>query len=601
MGQSYNKQNDDIRKTVKINSKNNKPKLNIKLIVFLLIVLFVIILSAFFINRNKNLELSNASITNYNYFVISSEGKFGVIDKQGNIVIEPEYQSIQIPNPEKDIFVCLYDYNSEKAGYSSKVLNKESKEILTKYSNVQSIISNNTSSNNSYQTELLKYSENSKVGIITITGKKITDAIYDTIETLEYKDDILKVSKDGKYGLIKLNGEEIVKPEYNSIYADGYYNKNYEKAGFIVNIRTEEGYRYGYINYKGKQVLDTIYTNIKRITEIKDDESFYLITYKNGQAGLIKNGQTIIDNSYEQLEYNSTNNMVMIQKNAKQGVMDLSGESVLIPQYDEITFRGIYINAVKDGEQLVFDSSGIKQKEDSYASMQPVSDGEYYITIDRDNLYGVCSKNLQVLIKNEYSYIDYAFNNYFVVSKNGKLGLLDTNGNTIINIDQDIVQKINGTNLIQTIDSEKGITNIYNSNIQKILTGQNLRIYIESNYLEIIAENDVVYLDFLGNVKEEKEIFSDNEIFASKKDGKWGYIDRNGNVIVDYIYDIAMNINKYGYGAIKKDGKWGVISANGEVIQQPIYDLNDARPQFVGKYYKVSNSYEITYYSDKII
>ena len=65
------------------------------------------------------------------------------------------------------------------------------------------------------------------MGIVTLEGKKVTNAIYDTIETLEYKDDILKVSKDGKFGLIKINGEEIVKPEYNAISADGYYNLNY--------------------------------------------------------------------------------------------------------------------------------------------------------------------------------------------------------------------------------------------------------------------------------------------------------------------------------------------------------------------------------------
>ena len=97
----------------------------------------------------------------------------------------------------------------------------------------------------------------------------------------------------------------MVPAEYNSILADGYYDQNtkYENAGYIVNIKTDEGYRYGYINSKGKQILDTIYTNIKRITEIKTSETVYLTTYKNGKAGIIKNGQTIIENEYENIEY----------------------------------------------------------------------------------------------------------------------------------------------------------------------------------------------------------------------------------------------------------------------------------------------------------
>ena len=305
------RQNDDIRKTVKIKANSKKKTVNIKPIIAI-IVLIAIIVTIIIINNNKKLKISNRNISQYNYFVISEDGKFGVIDKSGNVIISPEYQSIQIPNPEKDVFVCLYDYSTESAKYSSKVLDKNGKEVLSKYKKVQAITNNNTSTNNSYQTDIVKYEENSKMGIVTLEGKKVTNAIYDTIETLEYKDDILKVSKDGKYGLIKINGEEIVKPEYNAISADGYYNLNYEKAGFIVNVRTDEGYRYGYIDYKGKAILDTIYTNIKRITEIKDDDNFYLITYKNGQAGLIKNGQTIIQNEYEQLEYDATNNMIML-------------------------------------------------------------------------------------------------------------------------------------------------------------------------------------------------------------------------------------------------------------------------------------------------
>lgn len=593
MGQNYN---DDIRKTVKTKSKKQN---NNKGIIIVLAVLICIILAVVLINKNKKSEITNKAIENYNYFVISSGDNFGVIDKTGNVIIEPTYQMIQIPNPEKDIFICMYDYNSEKAQYSSKVLNKDSKEILTNYQNVQAIASNNTSSDNSYQSSIVKYEENDKFGIATLEGKKLTDAIYDSIETLEYKDNLLKVSQGEKYGVIKLNGNVFIPVEYNAILADGYYNSSYDKAGFIVNVKTDKGYRYGYINNDGKAILDTMYTNIKRINEIKDDDNFYLITYKNGLAGLIKNGQTTIQNEYEQIEYDSTSNLVMIQKNAKQGLMDLTGDSVLVPQYENMTFRGLLITATKDGALQVFDTAGVKQSDDSFISMQPINNNEYYIVQDRNNNYGVCSKNKQILINTEYSYIEYAFDNNFVVSKNGKLGLINTSNKLVIDIANDIVQKINGSNLIQTINSETGVSNIYNSKIEKILSGSNLKIYIEDNYIQVISNNDMVYLDFEGNKKDSKDIFTNNTIFAQKKNDKWGYVDKNGNTVVDYIYDLAMDINSNGYGAIYKDGKWGAISKDGTVVKQPTYSLTDARPQFVGEYYKVSNSYEITYYSNK--
>lgn len=593
----YNNQ-EDLRKTVRNSKTTKKSKKSISIMPIILLVLVVVIITAVVINIQKNKEISLEEITEFNYFVTSINGKAGVIDKTGRTIIEPEYDNIQIPNPSKPIFICLYDYNTEIREYNSKVLNESGKETFAKYEKVQAIPNNNTSISNSYQTSILKYKENNKYGLVSINEDKITPAIYDSIETLEYKDGILKVKQDENYGLIDINGNEVVNIEYNSITTDGYYNQNtkYELAGYIVNIKTDKGYRYGYINYKGKQTLDTIYTSIKRITEANNNESVYLITSKNGKVGLIKDGQTIIGNEYEYIEFDSVNQILLLQKNAKQGVYDLSGNMILPIQYDEITFAGKYINATKDGKLLVFDNTGTKLADDSYKSLINVSDEKYYITIDRDNNYGVIDSNKSVVINNEYSYIDYAFDNYFIVSKNGKSGVIDTNSNVIIPIDKNVVQHINGTNIIQTINSNT--TEIYNKQMEKVLEHTNAKIYIRENYIEIQSENNIKYFDFDGNKKEVKDIFS-NKIFAKEQNGKWGYIDENDNVVIDFKYDMATNLNKYGFGAIRLNGKWGVVDSNGNIIKEPTYELNEYVPNFIGEYYEISNLYQISYFSNE--
>ena len=310
---------EDLRKSVKDSKKKNNKRNVHKVLKLSILIILVIAIILVVTNLLKNKEVSLQEVTEYNYFITSINGKFGVIDKTGKTIIEPQYDYIQIPNPSKPIFVCLYDYNVENKEYTSKILNENNKEILSKYKNIQAIPNNNTSISNSYQTQILRYKENGKYGLISINGNEITPAIYESIETLEYKDGILKIKKDGKYGLIDINGEEVVKPEFNSISTDGYYDENskYDKAGYIVNIRTDEGYRYGYINHKGRQILDTMYTNIKRITEIKNDNYVYLITYNNGKAGIIKNGQTLLENLYENIEFDSTNNILILQQNEK--------------------------------------------------------------------------------------------------------------------------------------------------------------------------------------------------------------------------------------------------------------------------------------------
>ena len=587
---------DDLRKSVKNGSKK-KNKRNVKKLIRLLLLIILVVIVALIITRLlKNKKITPQEITEYNYFITSINGKSGVIDKTGKTIIEPQYEYIQIPNPEQAVFVC-YESNN-----TSKVLNGNNKEILTKYKNIQAISNNNTSINNTYQTQVLRYCVDGKYGLISISGKEIVPAIYESIETLEYKDGILKVKKDGKYGLIDINGNEIVKTEFNSIATDGYYNidSKYDKAGYIINIRTDEGYRYGYINYKGRQILDTMYTNIKRITELKDDNLIYLITYNNGKAGVLKNGQTLIENEYENIEFDSVNNIFVLQKNAKQGVYDLEGNMILPIQYENITFAGKYLNANKDGKLLVFDVTGTLQNEDSYKSLDTVADGKYSITINRSNQYGVIDSNKTNILENKYSYIEYTFDNYFIVSLEGKSGVLDANNNIIIPVEKDIIQNIRGTNMIQVIDSRTNTSEFYNKKMEKVETQSDARIYIKDNYIEVASANNIEYFDFDGNKQEANKIFNGNKIFAKQQDGKWGYVDKDGNTVVEFKYEMATNINEYGFGAIKLNGKWGVIDKDANIIKEPTYELSDYDPKFIGEYYEVSSIYQISYYSNEL-
>ena len=587
---------DDLRKSVKNGSKK-KNKRNVKKLIRLLLLIILVVIVALIITRLlNNKKITPQEITEYNYFITSINGKSGVIDKTGKTIIEPQYEYIQIPNPEQAVFVC-YESNN-----TSKVLNGNNKEILTKYKNIQAISNNNTSINNTYQTQVLRYCVDGKYGLISISGKEIVPAIYESIETLEYKDGILKVKKDGKYGLIDINGNEIVKTEFNSIATDGYYNidSKYDKAGYIINIRTDEGYRYGYINYKGRQILDTMYTNIKRITELKDDNLIYLITYNNGKAGVLKNGQTLIENEYENIEFDSVNNIFVLQKNAKQGVYDLEGNMILPIQYENITFAGKYLNANKDGKLLVFDVTGTLQNEDSYKSLDTVADGKYSITINRSNQYGVIDSNKTNILENKYSYIEYTFDNYFIVSLEGKSGVLDANNNIIIPVEKDIIQNIRGTNMIQVIDSATNTSEFYNKKMEKVATQNDARIYIKDNYIEVASANNIEYFDFDGNKQEANKIFNGNKIFAKQQDGKWGYVDKDGNTVVEFKYEMATNINEYGFGAIKLNGKWGVIDKDANIIKEPTYELSDYDPKFIGEYYEVSSIYQISYYSNEL-
>ena len=177
-------------------------------------------------------------------------------------------------------------------------------------------------------------------------------------------------------------------------------------------------------------------------------------------------------------------------------------------------------------------------------------------------------------------------------------GLINTDSKEIIPVNKNVVQNIKGTKIIQTIDSKSKVTELYNKDMQKVAAQTDARIYIKDNYVEMVSKDNIEYFDFDGNKKEAKDIF-DNKIYAKEQNGKWGYVDKNGNVVVDFKYDMTTNLNKYGYGAIKLNDKWGVIDQDGNVVKEPTYELTSYEPNFIGEYYEVNNAYQMTYFSNE--
>lgn len=203
-----------------------------RLLVIILVILLIIFFSIFYFQKiNKSKYQYEQGTINKNYFLMY-EDKYGVIDKEGKQIVKAKYDMIQIPNPEKPIFICMKNYSAETGEYNTEVLNENGEEILTNFYRVEAIYINESIDDICYQIEVLKYKENGKYGLINFEGKKITKAIYDDIQTLEYKQGMLLVKKDGKYGIINIKGQEIISSKYDKIESDGYYEQDaiYNKA-----------------------------------------------------------------------------------------------------------------------------------------------------------------------------------------------------------------------------------------------------------------------------------------------------------------------------------------------------------------------------------
>ena len=78
-----------------------------------------------------------------------------------------------------------------------------------------------------------------------------------------------------------------------------------------------------------------------------------------------------------------------------------------------------------------------------------------------------------------------------------------------------------------------------------------------------IAGKPTVYDEFFGFRKFRAKV---------KKDGRCGYVDNRGNVVVPLIYEDCYMDNDNRYLSVKLDGKWGYRTVGGEEIIPCVYD-----------------------------
>ena len=575
-----------------------------KYIVMTVVVLLIIIaIAGYFIYRQieksgREYEIEKVAVQNYEYFILRQDGKYGVINKKGDIVIHPEYTNVIIPNPQKAVFVC-YDENN-----NTKVLNQNNEQIFSEYTQLEPIKLKNIASDLMYEKNLLTYEQDEKQGLINLEGKVVAKPIYESIEGLPYKEGELLVKIEGKYGVVNNKGNYLVDSDYDQIAVDNYTTEEegYKHAGYIVSNTTENGYRYGYVDVDGNVLLEPEYTEVSRIINVKDDDNIYLVVAQNGQYGMIKNQEQIIENEYQSISYNSESNTLTLEKTKRYGVATLDGKIVIPVEFAQIdsTGKNIYATDV-DGNVKVYQEDGNPAEIESNVYILETGNENYQIKIDntQGSVYSILNKDGEQITTQNYSYINYLYDNYFIVSvTGGKVGVINDKEEPIIEIQYDSIEKVEGTDYIITRLSENSSTQLNDKNFKQLCEMTNAIVQTEENYVKVYNNTETKYFDLEGNEKQNTEILSNNQIYAKSQDGKWGFVDKSGNIVVDYIYDKATDLNSYGYAGIKLDGKWGVVNSNGEVIVEPTYTLNvQTEPEFIKDYYKVEYGYGEFYYT----
>ena len=411
-----------------------------------------------------------------------------------------------------------------------------------------------------YDVNYIEGSYKSKV--IDAKSKEIITG-YDTIQALEnydannnlwYETDVLLVSKQAKYGLVDFKGKELLKCEYDTIQA---------LKGVKNSILIQKDKKYGLVDHIGATIIEPEYKAIKPISD--EYANGYIVTTTDNKMGVISRDKTMaVEAKYQDIQ--------------------------------AIYGNGNYV--VKDGNSWqIINSEGTVYLKGKFDSVKSINGDNVVITSNKK--YGVMTLAGETKIEPKYQDITYAFEDNYIFKENNKYGIINTKGETILKPAYDSLIYRAESGIFegdkQTAENTDFIGNDFTIKLSGILS----EIDTELGYMKVRVGSDYKYYNFKFEEKTSKELLKGNTLFLDKKDEKYGYVNKDGVVVVDYIYDDATEQNKFGYSSVKKDGMWGCIDSKGKQVIAPSYTLENASlVEFINKWHR-GEDLNLNYYTDK--
>ena len=482
-------------------------ELNIKkvvavIIAFLVIIMFIVTL----VKIIKGGFGTNEKVTALRYYSSYTNGKWGVIDSRGEVVIPNSYdEMVIVPNSERNVFIVMSDVDYAAGTYKSKAINEKSQEIFSGYDQVE-VLQN-----------------------------------YDKTNTIWYETSSLRVKKSGKYGLIDYTGNVLLNPDYDEIIPIIGIKNSY--------ITSKDGKK-GLVSSTGSVLINNQYTEIKALTNKYEDG--YIVKNADGKVGVIATSRKeVVPVSYEEIK-------------------SVAGENK-------------YYIVKKDDSWVIYNSEEGTETPFSYDDAVSIENGR--IIVKSGETYGLITVTGEVLLGPKYDSMKYAFSNYYIAHYNGKYGVIDEQENSKLLFKYDKLNYLKEASIfvgdVDTVNSE-----VINENFEVKLTGIVSETNIDKGYIKIREGSEYKYYNFKLEEKSNKDLLSGNTIFLSKQNDKYGFVNKDGVVVVNYTYDDATEQNASGYAAVKLNGKWGAVDENGKVVVEPSVNLdNNALIDFIGEWH----------------
>ena len=239
--------------------------------------------------------------------------------------------------------------------------------------------------------------------------------------------------------------------------------------------------------------------------------------------------------------------------------------------------NGMWGLIMDDGKKKIKNKYDYIGAYDKDAGVLPCCENGEYFYID-------ISGNKKLAGDCKYDYLGSFGDGYAPAQKNSKYGYIDKMFNEV-HFEYDYAGAfINGVAAVK----KDGRWALINSRFDKITEFEFDNILTDfygycARYGIIVAQKDKRYvlLNIDGEVIGDRSFAcagmpaSDTGCIAVKSGDRWGYADREGNIVIEPRFDEAKSFSA-GFAPVKQDGAWGYIDETGQLVIENSFE--DARP-----------------------
>ena len=478
----------------------------------------------------------------------------GLLDRDGNILVEPAYQSIKLLDGDRAQVLAHHEWflltekNQVQRTVKAEDLVPIDGKTIYRYSNkfgildlaMNVVLPAQYDNIKSIQNDQLLARKVNKVGIIDSKNNIIVPFVYDS----------LRVENNNVLALRKTEGWFLTNREQTFRSQKNYQQIESQQAG-IYPVKNN-GY-WGALNENGIETIHCIFDSLLNISDTQ-----IIVRFKN-QFGIIsKTEDWLVPPQPYPLQLVNDSCYLQLQPQNKF-LKKFKGEVIYFTDNTLCFKKDVWEEHLPDGTLKTLDYQGRilsridPPQLDKLEKIFPEQEGMR--GIKRDGKYGFIDSRGRLRIANRYDGIGEFHEGMAPVKLIGKWGFLNQQDQIVINPNFESVESFNNGLSIVRKSGKAGVINkdgkfILNPNYDSIAQQVNLKLRLYQNRLIGLADNQ-------GNIliepRFEKLEELENGFVIVGRDSKYGLISIHGLSVIPLIYDkLTFDVSRNQYLAFKK-------------------------------------------------